>query len=61
MHNLKAHDNRQLLSMGTRAFSFLGMSLLIFEEQSEVFRGIASFWYEAQLSMVKPEAPAASL
>lgn len=41
MHNWKAHDDRQLLSMGTRAFSFLGMSLLVFEEQSEVFKGIA--------------------
>lgn len=42
-----------LFSVGTRAFSFLGMSLLIFQGRLEVFRGSASFQNKTQPCMVK--------
>lgn len=42
-----------LFSVGTRAFAFLGMSLLIFQGRLEVFRGSASFQYKTQPCMVK--------
>lgn len=42
------HRYAILLSMGTRAFLFLGMSLLVFERQADVFRGNANFRCKTQ-------------
>lgn len=54
MHNLKAHADSQTAALrGNKSILIPGMSLLILEERSEVSRGIASYQYKTQPSMVE--------